>query len=270
MPFEIYGPTGTFDYWDWHDQASNILGSGTGTSMTPLTISGPNDYFMTLDNGICAQTTPAMNVQQIHCDCGSGAYVSSVFTCDVSTPGGYTLDLTLNSPGATFTIGLSNGPVVPFSVFLPPGTHLLNLTTTMMSAPPVNLEISYDGPTQKCYAQIPVSPTYPCSWPLERLMPTDDGQEQEEDKKTEMATGMLVYPNPAERVVKVNYHFASDQSQKRIAVYDMTGRCVGEYPAPQAHGTHSIPVEGWISGIYIVRMEENGQAIHNQKLTIQH
>lgn len=103
---------------------------------------------------------------------------------------------------------------------------------------------------------------------IDSCLPVTDGQEG--DKNTAVATGMLVYPNPAEQTVHVNYHFSREEAQKRIAVYDMTGSRVAEYLVPQAHGSHSIQVVEWTAGVYILRMEEDGQAIHTQKLTIRH
>lgn len=261
FPFNLYGPPGTFNYWDWHNGSGTIFSAGTNNSMQPLKISGPDSYFMSLDNGLCSQTTQVMNVTPVNCDCGWYAYMNSVFTCDPNTPGGYTLDLTLNSPGTNFIIGLSNGPAMPFNVFLPPGIHTITLNVTMLMNPPVDIELSYGNGPLKCYQRISVTPTYPCSWNVQR---------PETVEETPVATGLLVFPNPANQTVSVNYRFGGTDATRQLVVYDMAGRKVSVVPVAGADGTQTLQVADWTPGVYVLRMEENGHILHTQKITISH
>jgi hypothetical protein len=229
----------------------------------------PRAPIFRLDNGLCAQNTSAFNVTQVNCECPP-VYVSSTFTCDPATPGAYSLSLTVNSPGSDFVIGLGNGPAVPYSMYIPAGLQTVVMNVTMMMNPPTTIEMSFASGTKKCHEKVSVSPTYPCTgWPQEK--PGGGNGKDDEALKREpmLSTGMLVFPNPATQAVSVNYHFGTG-AEKRLVVYDLSGRRVASVPVTEAHGSHTLQVESWIPGIYLVRMEENGKAIHTQRLTISH
>jgi len=282
LPIQLYGPPGsTFLTWKWLPSGPS---GGFGTGIKPLTISGAGTYNLQLDTRFCTGTTPPMNVATKSCTCPpimltTQTYAPSI-VCDPNPgdPAGYILTIYLEDPSSggptSYTIGMNEGPVVPFSgtvSSLSPTMVTLNFTT--LRVPPTNpdtIMIHYVMPGgQECYQMDTITlPT--CSWVPERL--AQSGQvETPVNSVQQTATGMMIYPNPANDVVNVNYNYGVQGTNDRhIVLYDMTGRRITTIPVTGVTGTVNIPTGEISSGSYIVRMEENGRALHTQHLSVTH
>ncbi|MEO6831091.1 MAG: T9SS type A sorting domain-containing protein, partial [Chitinophagaceae bacterium] len=91
--------------------------------------------------------------------------------------------------------------------------------------------------------------------------------------QTTSPTGMMVYPNPAQHTMNVNYNYGKNvatDGARRIVVYDLTGKAVITQAVNDATGTMSIPVDALAGAVYMVRMEQNGRAVQIQRVSITH
>ncbi|MBS1773412.1 MAG: T9SS type A sorting domain-containing protein [Bacteroidetes bacterium] len=274
-PLKIFGPPGVWAKWDWHYGAGSIIDNGTATAIRPLSITsgtyGAGDYYMLLGNGLCSLSTKAMSITDTNCSYCPPVIIGQVtLTCDPTIPGGYIMNMTLNNPDPTnfvnFIVGLDVGPAIPFMVSLPPGSSMLNFNVTAMSMP-TYVEVSYTLPGGiKCFQRAAIDPifTYPCTgWPQQKT--TGVGN----TANNEIPTGMVVYPNPASHTMQVGYNYGiKADAQRSIAVYDMMGRKLSNTLVSSYNGTAVLDVAGWAQGVYIVRMEENGKAVHTQRVTV--
>lgn len=182
--------------------------------------------------------------------------------------------MTINNPmpGTNYVIGFDIGPMVPFSFSLPtPGPQTLTFNFTTLQTNPLptvgEVDIHFTMPNgQECFEKIKVDlPS--CTWTAERQTHGSNTTQTQE-----AATGMMVYPNPANQQVMVQYNYGtgSADATRHIIIYDMVGKVVSTQPATDAKGTVSVSTAELAAGSYMVRMEESGKTIHTQKLTISH
>lgn len=278
FPFTIFGPPYAFDLWQWDGFLSGTTVMGMFTPVDPFEVKGPDDIVLTLDNGLCAQNTDVMSVTMRGCDCPH-IVVDYWFYCDPANPGGYYFDLTLDNPTAgdiDVTVGLGSGPVKPFKITLPPGNHIYNIYAVSMQGPPDTIEVSYrlsDGST--CYQRIEVDPsryTYPCTgWPSQRPG-ADEVNNEDRSLLTDPKyhSGMVLYPNPATQMLNIHYNYGTEGSDRRIVVYDVMGRMVSDIAVSAQSDTYKLDVGNWAQGVYIVRMLDEGKALHTARVTVTH
>ena len=82
---------------------------------------------------------------------------------------------------------------------------------------------------------------------------------------------MIVYPNPAGNTVHVNYNYGqAGDGARQIVIYDIMGRKIANEVVNDIAGTVDIQLNDIVAGSYIVRMEENGKAIHTDHLSVTH
>lgn len=278
FPFWLYGPPGNWSYWEWRAMggAGNTV-NGTNSTVPPYQVVAADDYTLELDNGLCSQVSDIMSVTSKNCGACQNIFVDIQLFCDQSNPGGYTLILDLNNPypgDLDVNVAFGSGPIKPVKLNLPSGAHQYNLYGVTMQGPPDTLEISYTLPGgRKCFFRQHISPgqyTYPCSnWPSQK--PGKTTAIGKNNLGEEVQTGMLVFPNPANQSVTINYNYgAANESRRRIMVYDITGRRVMETPVTEHSASHQLDVSNWTQGVYVVRMEEDGRAVHTARITITH
>ena len=266
---QVYGPPGTFNMWEWMMGYSPVL-SGSNSTISPLTIGGPGNYELMLNNGLCPATFAEMEVSLVPCECQK-IIRNVMIKCDPdpSHPHGYIVQVSLFNPYSyplMVNLGMNIGPMVPFAISLPPssvGTYTFNFTTLVIPPPTTaTLWVLYDGPSGQCYDYWKVSKLPICSW-------TPEKPAVEQADGDQAATGMLVYPNPAGSIVNVNYIYGNDHTaDRRIAIYDATGRKVAETQVYDSKGSTSLSLSNLAAGVYLVRMEENGRSIHVQQLSV--
>ncbi|MBW7914695.1 MAG: T9SS type A sorting domain-containing protein [Taibaiella sp.] len=173
-------------------------------------------------------------------------------------------------------VAFGSGPIKPFKLNLPSGGHQYNLYGVTMQGPPDTLEISYTLPGgRKCFFRHTISPgqyTYPCTnWPSQKPGKATGIGSNTLAEAERIQTGMIVYPNPANQSVTINYNYGEqNDSRRRIVVYDMIGRKMKEIPVTGYNDSHRLDVASWTQGVYILRMEENGSAVHTMRVTITH
>jgi len=278
-PDSLPGPPGTFNSWAWLLNNTVVSSSGNDTITSLRIVPTGGFYQLQLSNGLCATTSDTLNVGFEDCgtSCPNILPNTITLTCDTAAAG-YKASITLTNTNPTdtldVTIGLSIGPAVPFSVVLPPASaHTYSMSFTTLRLPaysPITLAAWFNAPglSHPCYETRTITTVPSCSgWPAERLA----GQTAPIDTIKQVATGMIVYPNPAGSAVNVNYNYGYEgDAKRRIVLYDMTGRVISTMQVNNETGTVTIPTANFTSGSYIVRMEENNQTLHVDHVSIIH
>ena len=277
FPLTLYGPPGLFKYWDWIDAGGGgSINSGTNAVIDPLTIASGGSYQLGLGNDFCSDSTDVMDITTYFCDCLPAIQGMPMFSCIDTVPYSYTLQMTVdNTTGSTaeYTFGLVNGGLTPFKATLTPGPNMLTFVVSFIPPPPFYVEVSWPNPSgsgPKCYEKVWIDENtmpYPCGpWPQQKHGNTSAGNMPEH-----VPTGMLVYPNPAGQAINVNYSYGgNDEKMRVINVFDMNGRKIATEQVQGASGTRSFNSANWVSGVYIIRMEEDGKALHTQRVTVTH
>ncbi|MBS1530569.1 MAG: T9SS type A sorting domain-containing protein [Bacteroidetes bacterium] len=275
----LYGPPTTFTYWDWMKNGTTYGSPGTNSTPKPVTFNSSGSYRLALNNGMCLDTSDTMAVTLLNCSSGCPVLnhtPGNHVICDSANPAAYVITnisfVSPPPPGTKMTVGVNGGPIVPFSITAS-GATLPAMHFTTLHTPPYNpifLEITYTMPTgQICYDTLSLTAPYPCGWAPERQANPDPGQPL--DTLQQVATGMVVYPNPATKTANVNYNFGyTGNVSRHIQVYDMTGKMVAQVPVTDMDGTISVPVANLAAGTYVVRMEEEGKTIQVAHLAITH
>ena len=71
--------------------------------------------------------------------------------------------------------------------------------------------------------------------------------------EAEAATGVLIYPNPAQSTFHIR--FETGDQPCRIEVWDLQGKCI-RITEHLLTGDIEISCEGWVPGVYLVRVSD--------------
>lgn len=77
---------------------------------------------------------------------------------------------------------------------------------------------------------------------------------------------LVLYPNPAQNQVNIQYE--SQAANAQLEIYDLTGRLIASHSTTEAKGTWQLPLHNMASGIYVVVLKENNQIIMQKKLQV--
>ncbi|MBW7913101.1 MAG: T9SS type A sorting domain-containing protein [Taibaiella sp.] len=75
-------------------------------------------------------------------------------------------------------------------------------------------------------------------------------------------------PNPAENGTKLVYTFTRFESEKRIEVYDVTGRLMVSLLADGIQGNIWLSLDRFTPGIYQVVLKQDGNVLLHEKLSV--
>ena len=277
LPVTLNGPPDvSWALWAWLMNGS-WAEYGFNSVMSPYSLTGAGDYQWQLSNGLCFQTSDTLALSIDTCDqCQQfKPFVVQRLVCDSSNPASYKVVLILFSPvsGTSYTLGTNIGPLTPFSGTLPAGSTTMTLTFTTLGIPPpdsVTIEIIFTSPKGGKCVQKETLALPSCGWIAEKnghAGDSTDGQTME----ALSATSMLVFPNPASNVVTISYDYGTNiYGTRNLTVYDAMGRKM-DYTMPQdQHGSWNLSTQNWASGIYIIRMEGEGQALQTQRMVVVH
>ena len=273
LPLLLYGPPDdTFSYWAWLDDTTTEL-SGSGL-MAPYSIGSSGTYYWTLDPGLCTATSSGMTVSVSECNGCKQTRLSAVATCTSGNPASYSIVVSFNSLGpGTYTLGTDIGPIDPFSGTIVGGSYSLTLTFTTLVVPPpdsVTVELlirEHDG--SMCFSKIRI-PLDTCSWIEERMVHSPDSSSGSHiNLQTDIASALLVFPNPSSGDVTAAYEYGTVGNNNRsLTVFDAVGRKMA-YIAPQdSHGTWLINTNSWAVGMYIIQMASDGKPLQTQRIVI--
>jgi hypothetical protein len=198
--------------------------------------------------------------------------------CDTATPAGYDLHIQLSPPvaGCTFTIGTDIGPVDPFSGYLLTGglqpPMILSFTTFLVTST-LNVEVSYTRPDgSKCF-QVETLSLPRCRWVAERDWHNGDSSNTDNGNNLQalISSALLVFPNPATNNVTISYNFGTDSYKERsLTIYDELGRKIQSFTPQDVNDSWYLNTATLAAGLYIVRMEADGQTLQVQRVVINH
>lgn len=276
--------SGIFYPWEW-EQNGSVVESGDSI-MSAYNITTTATYNWSLNNGLCTQVSDPMYFQRDSTCTTCTANLNPVLTClsgGGANEASYHLTLTLTSTVAntTYMLGTNIGPVLPFSGTLSSvGTYNMALTFTTLDVPPpatLLLYVQYTLPNgQRCFEKQKV--TIPsCTWLPERVdsiyNPIVDSSVAAPDiqPQMEIQTALMVFPNPATGDVTISYDYGQGKfGNKMIEVFDNLGQRMYFTGIADQHGSRKLNTAGWSDGVYIIRMDGDGEALQTQRLVVGH
>lgn len=124
----LYGPIIPFYFWEWdHNYAAAL--TGTNSVVTPYNITGPGQYSLTLNNGLCQATSGDMYLQ-LDQNCGGGRY-----KCDQVNVKLAAIDY--KQPGCsiflTFNFTNTTGASLPYTVTSNQGGYMIPPSGTIVT-----------------------------------------------------------------------------------------------------------------------------------------
>ncbi|MBL4754728.1 MAG: DUF3494 domain-containing protein, partial [Flavobacteriales bacterium] len=79
---------------------------------------------------------------------------------------------------------------------------------------------------------------------------------------------IMVYPNPADKTVTIDYSLAANTSNAELCVYDIFGTKVYQQPIPEQRGAIQHDVSGLPQGIYLYTITANQAVISKEKIMV--
>jgi len=127
---------------------------------------------------------------------------------------------------------------------------------------------------QKCFQEVRVPLPWPCPWiPERQALPHSDSANAGSNNSVQnvVSNALLVFPNPASYDVSVSYDYGNDAyTQKELAVFDAMGRKIQSLTPQDIHGSWNLNTANWSPGMYLVRMEADGNTLQVQRVVISH
>ena len=276
LPFFLYGPPdATFHPWRWLYDHHPTADTGSGL-MSPYLVNVGGVYNWVLSTGLCAERSDDLDINIIPCgNCGN-ASITAKLACDPSDPAGFILYVSLYgiTPGTTYVLGTNIGPIVPFSGTVPgSGPFSLTLSFTTLAIPPptnITVEVEYTLPDgSHCFQKTKAGVPYPCDWVEERGSSVDTAGAGMPLGSMDVSTAMLIFPNPTAGDMTISYDFGSAAyAERSLSVYDNLGRKTQSLPVADIHGSWYLNTTDWTPGMYIVRMEGDGNALQTQRVIV--
>ena len=269
----ILGPNIPMHEWQWN---VNSLPDSSGTNSFPAsyTLYQPGSHSLSLNSGLCAMESEAMDLQVNNCEnCPIEDLTVVRVTSNENGLCWFTVELSITSSwGTDFTAILTNSNqevvIAPTSLTITPGTNtyfitVIPLTTTINGSIALQLIGEFSDGEQ----------TFPCIYPFAVEIENCDTynsriavNETTETQLDSQKGSILIYPNPAQN--EVNIQFESAASQVDLQVYDLTGRLVANHATTDAKGVWTVNLNTLSSGLYIVVLRENNQVILQKKLQV--
>lgn len=149
------------------------------------------------------------------------------------------------------------------------------MTTYTLAVPPpdsITVEVIFTLPSgAKCVRKERFAVPYPCGWESERNSHHGDSTKTSTNNVLSATTALLVAPNPASGQVTISYDYGSSGNTSRsLYIYDVMGRKMDYTMPTDTHGAWTLNINNWAAGIYIIRMEGDGQVLQTQRMVISH
>jgi len=94
------------------------------------------------------------------------------------------------------------------------------------------------------------------------------GMEEVKQEKEEERDRILIYPNPAQNFINIEYPIMNYECRSIISIYDIYGRKVKEIKIPKGQNEVIVDVSKWNRGIYIAVLWQKGKLIAKEKFMI--
>jgi hypothetical protein len=79
-----------------------------------------------------------------------------------------------------------------------------------------------------------------------------------------------LYPNPSLNSTTLKYELKKFKRNVTIEAFDITGKRVYSQQTNALQGNIIIETQNWVNGMYIVKMQADGELIFSTKLSVQH
>ena len=262
--------------WNWNESSDD---SGTGGIPNSYTLNDSGTYTLGLNSGLCTMESEPMTIQvEPHCEnCPiDDITINSITYDEVANENGlcwYTVELSITSNwGTDFTATLTNSNQqlisVPSTLTITPGTNTYYVTIIPLSGHTGGTSTwqllgSFSDGEQSflCTYEFPID--------IERChyAKSQNGADSlPEALSTTPKSDLLLYPNPAQNEVNIQYEAATTQVD--LQLFDATGRLVASHATKDPKGTWKVDVSKLTSGLYIVILRENGQIVTLRKLQV--
>ena len=112
-----------------------------------------------------------------------------------------------------------------------------------------------------------------CHWVAERDGHTGDSSNTDNGNnlQTLISSALLVFPNPATNNVTISYNYGTDLYKERsLIIYDELVRKIQSYNPHSVNDSWYLNTSTLATGLYIVRMEADGQTLQVQRVVINH
>lgn len=273
-PFTLLAPRAPswFARWDWLKSGITSLGGGPG-SVSNYPVSSPGTYNLALNSGLCADTSGDLNIS--FSPCTSGACFGSVQ---------YLGAIQTSAPPMcydTLRFNITSPPGTTWMIYGAKGTLLTGTGTGTVAAmkfryiafpgftPPETITVVFTNPTTgaKCKVVIPIPLTTPCANSTSKT--TDDAELEGNAAVTsnDYAHLMLI-PNPARDMVRLDYGFTGKDGKRSVEVYDMAGRRMFVQELPETAGSLQLALDQFSSGLYQVVLRQDGKVFLHSKLSV--
>ena len=268
----ITGPTISFPYWAWLQNATTV-DSGTNSTVTPLDLGvhGDGVYQLELDNGHCSKKSGEVNIKAIDCrECDIRVRIRKVYQIDEHGYCSYKIVFDVNN-GMGAPIQLSptapngEGMFIPSSFTAFPGnnTYTMDMIALGSYSGGTTISVLFEGILEgkKCITKVNIR-IPECRGFNNRMAMVDPS--------VSMKSSLILSPNPANEVVKLTYDFAGsvDGDNRTLEVYNLMGILLETYSPKDAKGSWNAGLERFSAGQYIVVMKLNGSVVTQQALIV--
>lgn len=271
LPVTLYGPPHTiYSYWAWIKTPDYLL-DGLDSEMEPFDIDVSGTYQWHLEQEHCALISDNLDVTADACEECRAKVISANALCS-DDPAAYTVNMGIDgASGVSYSIGSNIGPMSPFTGTLPGGYVMMSFTFTTLELPPPGSMFVYitfinaDG--GKCIKKVHIN-LPACEW-IDEKPGTSSDTPATHAATMQIASAMMVYPNPASGQITISYDYGSGSYVERsLAIFDNMGRAKQSTQLMDGHGNWSVDTRDWTPGIYIIRMEADGKTMQTQRIVI--
>lgn len=255
----IIGPRGDYADWSWLHNG-HIISNGSGFIDPLWQPNQPGTYQLSVSNGGCTVTSGTMNVAPDPENCETGDCKTDGYIKEVKGGNPYLIYGQVNNYGSTavtFSIVSANGygTYVPSSVTIPPGgSYDFNVNPLLFY--PV---AGFSGGGDDILFQ---SPFCEFKHPIEFSKPEN---RMAAPKNT--AEAITLSPNPAREQVRITYNTGDEKTvAKMVMIHDISGNVKFRKVLDAPKGEITVPLNGWLQGVYIVSVITDGKALQSKLL----
>lgn len=220
----------------------------------------PGTYQLSITNGGCTVTSGAMNVSPNTNNCNPTGCRVDGYIEGIKGGNPYLIFGVLqnyNPTAVTFSISSANGygTYVPSSITIPPG-GVYDFTSNPLLFYPLP---GFTGGSDVILFQNPS-----CGFELPVEFSQIDNKMATPKNLTEAIT---LSPNPAKEQVRISYNTGNDKvPAKMVMIHDAAGNVKFRKALTASKGEITVPLGGWLQGVYIVSVITEEKALQSKLL----
>lgn len=255
----LIGPLGGYDGYEWIHNGNPVI-SGNGLIDPLWQPNLPGTYNLSISNGPCTFTSGAMNVSPNPDKCKVEGCKIDGYIKGIKEGNPYLIFGVLqnyNSTAITFSISSPNGygTYVPSSVTIPPG-GVYDFSINPLLFYPL---AGFGGGSDVILFQ-----NLTCKYELPVEFSQFENKSAIPKNKLEAIT---LSPNPAKEQVRINYNTGNEKMPaKMLMIHDAAGNVKFRKVINAYKGEITVPLDGWLQGVYIVSVITEEKALQSKLL----